>query len=453
MASKPPGSHRTGRSSSAPRERALQILCRVEAGAYADRLLDASRTQDGLSGLDRNLLQEMVQGTLTWRDAIDHLLGPYLSKPIRRQSPQLRNLLRLSVYQLRYLDRVPGYAAVSEAVDIAGRIGGSRASRFVNAVLRGISEDRRPARLPDPESEPAASMAIARSHPMWLIRRWGERYGWEGCAGLCDHNNRRQPITLRANRLRTSASDLADQLRREDVETERSRFLDGYLVVKSVGNLFQTRSHHDGLFSVQGVGAGLAVELLAPAPGEVILDVCAAPGGKASAAAERIGGKGGVVAMDLRPGRLRTLRESTRRLGLSNVWPVAADAACPPHSSRFQKVLVDAPCSSLGILSRHPELKWKRTEADIARLAALQLKLLDAASGYVAPGGLLVYSTCTTEVEENQGVVEAFLARRPEFCLASAGDVLENGVRGPFLDIRPHEDGVDGAFAARLRRT
>ena len=438
--------------SGGPRLVALHILCRVESGAYADRLLEAGRQRDRLPLADRNLVHELVQGTITWQAAIDHLLTPYLGKRLKHQTPELRNLMRLTVYQLRYLDRIPGYAAVSEAVAIARSLGGSGAAKFINAVLRGVSEDRRPAKMPDPSVDPDAHLALSTSHPVWLIRRWRARYGREACRQLCDHNNARPLLTIRANATRTTAQDLRHGLERQGVIVDPSPVLDGYLDVRDAGPLFETQSYHNGLFFVQSPGAGLVVQLLDPVPGDTVLDVCSAPGGKAVVASERVGERGHVVALDLRPGRLRTLRKSVDRLGHHNIAPVAADILQAPISAQFSRVLVDAPCSSLGILSRHPELKWRRTEPDIARLAGGQLRLMAAAARRVRPGGTLVYSTCTTEPEENEGVVEAFLAAQPEFRLQPAGRFLETGVTGPYLHVLPHVSGVDGAFAARFER-
>lgn len=431
---------------------ALHILCRVEAGAYADRLLEAGRQRDRLPLADRNLVHELVQGTITWQAAIDHVLTPYLGKRLKHQTPELRNLMRLTVYQLRYLDRIPGYAAVSEAVAIARSLGGSGAAKFINAVLRGVSEDRKPATMPDPSTHPDAHLALSTSHPVWLIRRWRGRYGREACRQLCDHNNARPLLTIRANTTRTTAPDLQHELGQQGVIVDPSPVLDGYLDVRDAGPLFETQAYHNGLFSVQSPGAGLVVQLLAPVAGETVLDVCSAPGGKAVVASERVGERGHVVALDLRSGRLRTLRKSVDRLGLLNISPVASDILHAPVSVQFSRVLVDAPCSSLGILSRHPELKWRRTESDLVKMADIQLRLLSAAARHVRPGGTLVYSTCTTEPEENDGVVKSFLAAQSEFRLQPAGRFLRVGVTGPYLHVLPHVSRVDGAFAARFER-
>ena len=435
------------------REIALDILCRVEAGAYADRLLGAHRGAPALGPSDLGLLHELVRGALAWQGALDYLLRPYLKQPLSELPPQVRNLLRLGAYQLRYLDRVPAYAAVSEAVDLARRLKGNGVARLVNAVLRGVSEDRRPARSPDPQADPEGALSISTSHPRWMVRRWMRRFGPEDARKLCETNNARPLLTLRTNRLRTTPEALQAGLAAEGIEAGISPLIGGYLTVPEVGPLFRTDAFRRGLFSVQGQGTGLVVQLLDPQPGESILDLCSAPGGKAAAAAERMGGRGLILALDLRPGRLRTLRENLRRLGLEGVRTAAADGRFPPTRASFHRVLVDAPCSSLGVLPRRPEIRWRRKESDLHALSALQRRLLNAAADRVRPGGILVYSTCSLEPEENEKVVEAFLSRRKDFHLEPASGFLPPTLSGPYLQTLPHRHGCDGAFAARLRRT
>ena len=441
----------SGGSGPSVRGIALELLCRVEGGAYADRLLGSSRTTARLSALDRNLLQELVRGTLTWRGTIDHLLDAYLRLPLARLSPTLRNVLRLGVYQLRHLDRIPAYAAVAESVDLARGHDGHGAARLANAVLRGISETRRTVKYPDPQADPEGYLCVATSHPRWLVRRWLSRFGFDETERLCEANNLRSPITLRTNPLRTEVGLLRDDLASHGIHSEPSAILPDCLVVTEPGNLFETDAFHRGLFSVQGPGAGLVVRLLDPRPGERVLDVCSAPGGKATAAAEAMEDQGLVVALDLRPARLRTLAENVTRLALERVRPVVGDGRCPPVGGPFDRVLVDVPCSALGVLARYPEIRW-RPEPDFAELSALQAELLAAAAECLCPSGVLVYSTCSLEPEETDGVVEAFLRRRRDFELEPASAVLDCGVAGSFLQTLPHEHGCDGAFAARLRR-
>ncbi len=423
-------------ASKTPRHIALDILCRVERGAYLDRLLDAQR--EHIRGLDGDLLQRLVRGTLTFRARIDHILTPYLKKPLSRQHAKLRNLLRLGAYQLQYLDRVPPYAVVSESVILARHILGDPVARLVNAVLRGVAEDREPVVFPDFDRDPVEYLAIATSHPQWLVARWIKRYGIDETRVLCEFDNAQPALTIRPNALRTTPDALREQLAIEGIEAEFSA--SDLLTVSHVGRLFQSRAYCDGLFSVQGAGAAMVVPLLDPQPGEAVLDLCSAPGGKATAMAERMKNRGFILATDLYPRRLEILKQNTHRLGVTCVCPLAADARYLAVNRLFDRVLVDAPCSSLGILNHHPDLRWR--ECDIHGLARLQRALLDNAADYVCRGGVLVYSTCTLEPEENERVVEGFLSDHPGF-----------QVTHPYLQLPPHKTGNDGVFAARLHKT
>ena len=419
-----------------PRHIALDILCRVERGAYLDRLLDAQR--EHIRDPDGDLLQHLVRGTLTYRSRLDYILTPYLKKPLSRQHAKLRNILRLGVYQLQYLDRVPPYAVVSEAVILARHILGEPVAKLVNAVLRGVSENREPVVFPDFDSDPVKYLAITTSHPRWLIARWIKRYGVDETRALCEFDNVQLALTIRPNALRTTSNALREQLAVEGIEAEF--VASDLLAVSHVGRLFQSRAYCDGLFSVQGAGAAMVVPLLDPQPGEAVLDLCSAPGGKATAMAERMKNRGFILAADLYPRRLEILKKNTHRLGVTCVCPLAADARYLAVSRLFDRVLVDVPCSSLGILNHHPDLRWR--ECDIHGLARLQRALIERAAEYVCPGGVLVYSTCTLEPEENERVVEAFLSDHPGFQITH-----------PYLQLLPHQTGNDGVFAARLQRT
>jgi len=425
-----------------PRHTALDILCRVETGAYADRLLNTQRNH--LSDIDSHLLQHLVLGTLTYQARLDFILTPYLKKPLHKQRPKLRNLLRLGVYQLQHLDRVPAYAIVSESVTLARKTLGAPTAKMVNAILRGIAENRKPITFPDPNSDPIQHLAITTSHPKWLIARWINRYGMDETRTLCNINNTHPTLTIRPNTLKTTPDILHEQLATEGIDTESIE--PNLLTVPYPGPLFHTDAYNNGLFTVQGPGAATVIPLLDPQPGETILDMCSAPGGKTTAIAEHMKDRGLILATDLYPGRLKTLKQNIYRLGLTSIHPIAADARHLPLKTTFDRILIDAPCSSLGILSHHPDLRWRRREADIHDLTHLQSALLSQAANHVRPGGTLVYSTCTLEPEENEQIVEAFLRNHPNFYTDHASHEY------PYLSLLPHQTNNDGVFAARLRR-
>jgi len=421
------------------RRQAVEILGKVDDGAHADNLLGSSPE---LSSADARLLREIVLGTLTWRARLDHHLNAYLKQPITRLKKPVRNILRSGAYQILFLDRVPGYAVVSECVDLARRYG-KGVSGLTNAVLRGLAENRVTVDLPEPEDHPVDRLAVEYSHPGWLVDRWLKRFGYDRTRLLCEAGNVRPPITIRVNPTRATLDDLVLALDENGIQTSRVADLLGFLTVSAPSGLFETAAYENGWFSVQGPGAGRVSRLLSTKPGDRILDVCAAPGGKAMSAAEQ--GNVHVYASDANGSRLTTLSENRDRLGL-NIRILASDARSLPYATPFDHVLVDAPCTGLGTLSRHPEIRWHRQPDDIVRMARLQAEILAGVARYVADRGTLIYTTCTTEPEENEQVVENFLDKHSEFRLDETTEAE------PIVSVLPDLDGSDGAFGARLRK-
>jgi 16S rRNA (cytosine967-C5)-methyltransferase len=389
-----------------------------------------------------------VRGTVVWRGRIDFTLSRLLTRPLEDLPISIRNTLRLGAYQLLFLDQIPAYAAVSESVRLARRHGHEGTAKLVNAVLRRVAD--READVADEAMDPVDRIARLGSHPAWMVRRWMDRLGLQETEALCRADNRVPPVILRHNRLKGSLQDLLDRLR--GVRVRPHPLQEGFLVVEEGGGLFRTPAFLEGWATVQDVSAGLAVCLLDPRPGETVLDLCAAPGGKTGFIAEKMGDRGRVVALDRHAGRLRQLTENLQRLGLRCVETAISDDATPLPEWAFDRVLVDAPCSGLGVLARRPDVRWRRAASELREFARVQLELLSRGASAVRPGGLLVYSTCTTEPEENEGVVEAFLAARPDFEVEPARDCVGPGAADLYLQTWPHRHDCDGAFAARLRR-
>ncbi|MBT5831968.1 MAG: 16S rRNA (cytosine(967)-C(5))-methyltransferase RsmB [Candidatus Latescibacteria bacterium] len=432
-----------------PRQLALDILCRVEDGAYANHLLDAQRKK--LLAKDRDLLQHLVLGTLTWLQKLDHILNVYLPKPVKKQKSALRNLLRLSVYQLHHLDRVPSYAIVNESVSIAHKTQGIHISKLVNAVLRGIAENRKPVTYPDAQKQPIEHLAITQSHPHWIIERWLDRYGFENTQKLCQINNTKPTLTIRTNTLKNTPQELQTQLAQENIHTETIDQHPQMLAVPHPSGLFQTKTFQKGLFSVQGVGAASVIDLLAPQPNETILDMCSAPGGKTTAIAEKMQNTGTITAVDLYANRLKIVRQNAKRLHITNIHTLTADANQLPTAQKFDRILLDAPCSTLGILNHHPDMRWHRYLQDIRTLAKQQQSLLTHAATHLKPNGTIVYSTCTLEPEENEHIIQTFLTNHPQFHLDPATSHL-SFAQNDYLHLLPHQYTHDGTFAARLQK-
>ena len=426
--------------------------------AYTDVALRQMLGDSALERRDRAFVTACVYGVVRWQGRIDWLLSQACSRPLDSLTPWIRNILRLGAYQCLWMDRVPPRAAVHASVGLARRFGHAGVAGLVNGVLRTLLRQHAAYALPDAEAQPAAHLAVAHSHPQWLVERWLDRYGWVRTQALCAASNRPRDVTLRVNTLRTTPQALAQRLVQEGLQHVRpSLLLAEALVVQGTSRLGALPSYRDGLFQVQDEGAMLVAPLCRAQPGQRVLDACAAPGGKTTHLAQLMGDTGQILACDAQASRLRLLAANVRRLGLTNVTPVASDGTGPPPwSGGFDRILVDAPCSGLGVLSRHPDIKWRRGSEDLQGMQRTQLGLLEAQRRCLAANGLLVYSVCSNEPEETHDVVRTFLERHPDMRLdAVAGDLpnelAQHASRSETLDLTPEQCGTEGIFAARFR--
>ncbi len=398
---------------------AYDVLVSVTEGR-ADLPAAIARARSTLADdRDRALASEIATGVQRWRAALDHLIVQFARRPIERLDPEIVEILRLSTYQLLHLSRVPAAAVVDDAVNLAGRAGKRSASGLVNAVLRAISRRRHALPLPprpaDLADRPATLdyFSITLSHPRWLVSRWYDRYGFDATERWLQFNNAPAPLTLRANRLRMPRAELSARLAQADVVVAPGTFAPDALIVER-GH--PRHGREEGWFVIQDEASQLISLLAGPRPGPRVLDTCASPGGKTTALAAAMEGRGMLVACDVRERRMDLLRRTVRASGAANVRLVQADLLKPlPFLDPFDCVLVDAPCSGLGILRRDPDIRWRRREDDLPSLAAAELVMLQHASRSVAPGGRLVYATCSSEPEENESVAAAFLTTSPDF--------------------------------------
>lgn len=411
-------------------------------------LIDAYFRQHPLERRERGLLTELVYGVFRQRGYLDWLIDRYSNVSLHLP---IRNVLRLGLYQLLFLDKIPPSAAVNTAVELAKGAEGIAAGRLVNAILRNVLRQKE--RLPQPDpSDHATAIAVTTSHPIWMVRRWIERWGPEKTAALCRFNNEIPPTSLRVNSLKTDRTALEALLRKEGATVEPAAVSPAALYLKGV-SLGALPSYLHGQFYVQDEGAQLISYWVSPRPGESVLDLCAAPGGKTTHLAELMAGRGEVVATDLSDERMALIRENVERLHTPavSVKPLA-EATAP--DLRYDRILVDAPCSALGILRRIPEGKWRKKPALIADSAKEQRRILERAAGLLKAGGRLVYATCSTEPEENEALAEAFSSDHPELAVERTTEGLPEGARkyvndkGYFTTLF-NSDKMDQFFAVR----
>ncbi|HXV84326.1 MAG TPA: 16S rRNA (cytosine(967)-C(5))-methyltransferase RsmB [Candidatus Binatia bacterium] len=442
------------------RQLASEILSKVDTRkAYADVLLDYSLKDPAISDRDRALLTELTYGTLRWRGKIDARLILHCRRSLEEADPFVRNLLRVTFYQLLFLGKIPDYAAVNEAVMLAKAYGGDKVAGFVNAVLRNFLREKDKTAVPEPSDDWQAALATEHSHPQWLVRQWLDYFGREEAVALMSANNEIAPLMLRLNSCRTSRDALLSLLSKQGIAAVAARWSPVGIWVQSHAAVDQLPGFQEGLFQVQGEASQLVSYLLSPQKGERILDACAAPGGKTTHIAELMADSGELIALDKSEKGIAKIRENAARLGLASLRLAKADVShslAAEFSLPYDRILVDAPCSGLGTLRSHPEIKWHRNQNDIKRLSHLQKNIVDRVAEYLKLGGVFVYSTCTLTEDENEKVVEDFLGDHKEFALEDAADYLPEKarslVRGRYYMALPHRHNTDGFFAARMRK-
>jgi 16S rRNA (cytosine967-C5)-methyltransferase len=414
---------------------------------------------------DQALAADIAVGVQRWRAALDHLIIKLSRRPLDRFDPEIIEILRLSLYQLLHLTRVPAAAVVDDAVKLAGKVGKRSAGGLVNAVLRAASRQRQSLPLPprpdDTSNREAALdyLCVTLSHPRWLVDRWLTRLGFEATESWLRFNNAPAPVTLRANGLAVTPTYLAERLAHHDIVTRPGRYAPGALVIESGNVLKKAHEIPDDWFVIQDEASQLVTLLAGPRPGPDLLDTCASPGGKATAFAVAVGERGRVVACDVRARRMALLRRTVTRTGARNIVLVRADVLQPlPFRVLFDTVVVDAPCSGLGTLRRDPDIRWRRLEGDLASLSDAQRRMLTSAAASVAPGGRLVYATCSSEPEENEQVADWFLFQHAGFRALDARSAHPD-LSAELVDARGHfrtspdRHGLEVFFGAVFEKT
>ncbi len=438
---------------SGARSAAIRILSRFErSDAYVDKLLDYEFRVGNLSSLDKGLLNEIVHGVIRWRAKLDWVLIGFYHGDFLKCLNIVKNAMRVALYQIMFLDRIPIPAAINESVEIVKRIQGDRTAGIVNGVLRNIARNLENIRYPDRDDDPIYYLSIIYSHPRWMVKRWVERFGEEKAEKLLFVNNRRPYNTIRINTLKSNYEEVKKVLDNNNMYYFQSNFFPTSIVVKSYKPEIPSLAiFKEGKITIQDTSATLAARLASPKEGMTVLDVCAAPGGKSFCLAEQMNDKGKVIAIDKYPSKLRFIEEGAERLGLTSIETMSADATNLEIEEPVDMIFADVPCSGLGTMSKKPDIKWKREVEDIIGLADLQKRILDSAVKNIKPGGVIVYSTCTIAPEENIENIKWFLDKYPDFELDPAEKYLPPEVcNNGYMQIYPQIHHIDGAFAARL---
>lgn len=453
------GRHPAARAGLA-REVALNALLDVSSGRYAEHALSVHLDRANPLPEDRALATELVYGVLRWRKRLDGVLHRCLDRPRKKLDPSLLEILRIALYQLLLLDRIPDHAAVDQAVIQSRLHCGTHIAPFANGVLRNALRKRETVD-PVPGTD-ASSLAEYYSHPLWLVTRWIDQLGPDLTRGILIHNNSRAPLDVRVNRIMATPERVEELLGRHDVATQSVANMPNCLQVSAPkGPVGSLPGYQEGLFTAQARASQMIAPLMRAGPGDRILDACAAPGGKTAQLADQMGNKGLIVAVDVDPIRLDETRQNLQRLGVRCVDARCGDVSDPEFVASlgaFDRILLDAPCSNLGVLRHNPEVKYRLGPEDPAKCAGRQLRMLMAASAGLKRGGTLVYSVCTITTEETSGVVSDFLSNRDGYTLipldpneAPSSKFVD--AHGFFSTFPPTDaDPLDGFFAARIRR-
>jgi 16S rRNA (cytosine967-C5)-methyltransferase len=445
------------------RKSALDLLNTLDKGRRTlDSILeDYSRPGALSSRQERALFQALVYGVLRWRGRLDYIISHFSSTRFNKINPAVLNILRLALFQIIYLDRIPDSAAVNTAVELAKRPAAPWVVRYVNGLLRTAARQYRNVAFPDLNKDAIAAIAAIKSFPEWIIRNWLDRYGLENTGLLCDSLNDIPPLTVRTNTLKASRRQLMEALRSEAEQVQPTPYApDGVTFINPAASIPELSAFKAGWFQVQDEAAQLVSLLLDPQPGETVLDACAGLGGKTGHIAQLMKNKGIVVALDVDESKLLRLKTDMKRLGVSILATLGhnLEQEWPRHQPQgFDRVLLDAPCSGLGVLRRNPDIKWRSSKKNLRKFYTRQLRLMENASRLVKPSGILVYAVCSPEPEENEMVINDFLKIHTDYIISKeSGRLPENlhsMAREPgVLKTFPHLRQMDGFYSVRLQR-
>lgn len=433
---------------------AVKILNRIErTDSYLDKLLDHQMRSTELSGPDKALLYEIVHGVIRWMGRLDWVLNGFYKGQFSKAIPNLKNGLRVALYQILFLDRVPDYAVVNEAVEFVKKLQGQKPADLTNAILRNIVKNKNGIRYPNPEEDLSGYLSAFYSHPSWMVRRYIKRFGSEGTEKLLLANNEKPYLTLKINIVKTNPEEFKSLLNSVNLRYIQGKYLPEFFKLQNLTNITAWEYFGKGYFNIQDESTGLACKLLDVKPGMRVLDLFAAPGGKTAYLTSLMNDEGEIVAVDRYEARLNILNSNMERLGFKSVKSFVADAL-EFKDEPYDRVLADVPCSGTGTLSKKPDIKWKKDLLDIKRMTDMQIKYIENAASLLKVNGILVYSTCSIEPEENHDIVKEFLEKNSNFKLVNASTTLPDELIDEHgcIQTYPHVHQMDGSFAAKLTR-
>lgn len=435
-----------------PRAAALDALIVVEQGAFTAEAIDQVIDLYNLSERDIRLTTEIVYGSVRMQLTLDYYLNQISKKRVKKLEPRIRNILRIGAYQILFLDRIPTSAAVNESVKLVPRRNrNKRSSGFVNAILRNLIRKQSQISFPDLKEDPVAHISTKYSHPSWMIERWLDRYGVEATIKFCEINNTSPQTDLRVNTLKISPVELQEYFTNKGIDLASGKFADDIFSSTSGMQIINDPYFTAGYYYLQNESSALVGHAVTPDPGDLIYDLCAAPGGKSTHLAQLVNNKGKIFAFDIDEKRVQLIDENITRLNTTAVTAYQGDAR-NIQLEMADKVLVDAPCSGLGVLRNKPDARWNKSERDITELVAIQKQILANASKLVKPKGKLIYSTCSTEPEENHEVIKWFLDNYRDFQLIELPQWFPGDPATGMVSILPFIHGIDGFFICKMEK-
>ena len=438
------------------RQIALAIIQSVnEEGAYTNVAMDKILRKQPLNDRrDQALVNELVTGTIKNQIRLDFILQHFSREPLARLSPWVRNILRMSLYQLLFLDKIPESAAVNEGVNLTKKYSHAGSVKFVNGVLRNVIRKRGEIPFPRKEEDVSSYLSIQYSFPLWLVNFFIEHHGVEETENMLAFFNQQPPLWIRRNPLKVTAAQLEETLKEKEISFEKSHYIpEAYCLLDRI-QAMKMEEYANGWFSLQDETSMYAVDMLDPQPGEAVLDMCSAPGGKTTFIAERMGDTGRLVAVELYDHRIKTVKEQCNRLGIQMVEALVGDARDihRDYPEAFDRILLDAPCSGLGVIGKRPDLRYHASHCRFEEIQQIQKELLDSAALALKPGGVLVYATCTLQTGENQEMVASFLENHPDFSRETTEKYQSFAEKTGDILVLPYRDQKNGFFVTRLRK-